>query len=193
MKLNTILAVTFVLKMSAKEWGECALISLKEFFQGYGNIRKCGGGSSQERAKQKPEIFLPSVGNCGLAGFFRELCAHKFQAFSASCEEKEGQVTLRFMLCPDNEIEWDARPFEAMQKALGDACSMAGWRIRGYDNPFVQEGRNAEGMRAISLNGDQPNWLVMPDGQPISKSKGGIKKANECLTIKEDGDVAAVA
>ena len=99
--IANVLSVVFIFRIPVWVWRKHALNFLKNYFREYGDIRKEGSGmnSAQRAAQPKGEIFLQSTCNCGLKEMFDKLfCEHNFVVFSASCEEKDDKVTLRFIV-----------------------------------------------------------------------------------------------
>ena len=191
--VSAVLSVMFIFRVPMKEWGECVPFSLKDFFEKYGDIlpKRVGEKIEHSVPQQKPEVFLQPTNGCGLLLAFTALCNHGFQVFSASHvhEEQKDCMQLRFMTCPDVDIEWmNTRPFEPMQRACGGACAMAAWRAMGYNNQYIKGGELFEGMRALSINGDRPNWLLNPNSQPIVDVATGAPKKPRHQLILDSGE-----
>lgn len=140
--------------------------------------------------------FLPSIGNCGLLDFFQGLeQAAKFQVFQASWKQvpdknRDELFLLRFMACPDSEVNWEnRRPFAWMQEACHEACSLAGYLVRGYCNPFYENQTEVPGVHALSINAIAPSensdrWLLDAQGKPLED-----KKPSKRLIVADGGEI----
>jgi len=190
--MRNVLAVTIVIKVLAREWHVNAPASLKDFFKNHGNVvreKPADVPAQQPVEKVKGEVFMQSTGNCGLQSFFTWLNNAGWQVFSISYREVDDMVTVKFMLCPALEVEWERqRPYEQMQAALSAVCTMAAYRTMGFDNPYVNPEETREGMRALSVNACNPNWLLEPDGKPLLHGTTPKTPKNR-LVIAEDGEL----
>lgn len=57
---------------------------------------------------------------------------------------------------------------DAIRAALQSMSTAAMWRVRGFDNPFYQDGEEVLGQRALSLNFEARQPLNNPDGTPVA-------------------------
>ena len=46
-------------------------------------------------------------------------------------------------------------------------CRTSLWRVRGFSNPYFENEKEIEGMRAISVNAEARVPLFYPDGKPV--------------------------
>ena len=125
--------------------------------------------------------------NCSLVGFIGDIC-EAYELVDAFHQERipkkvsgqsnryfgqsmqEYYQTLRFVFARKDFVSPSPEFQELQDKVLSSLmgiCDMALWRVRVFNNPYFQDGKEIIGQRAISVNLENRSPLFHPNGERI--------------------------
>ena len=74
-----------------------------------------------------------------------------------------------------------------VKASLQEMCEASLWRVRGFLNPFYQEGQEIAGQHAVSINCESRQPLKQSDGKPVvswQKDAAGNRVGNAPLPLQ---------
>jgi len=164
-------------------------------------IESQGDRTDRVNPTVKGIMTLEPTENCGIGELLYGLEAVGYELVDASSQErndpkdhtgKRKYFAVRFVLAKHEFAQLSehfSHKRDAVRDDLAEMCSGSMWRIRAFDNPFFQGGKEIEGQRCINVDLHARTPLYKPDGQPVLvhgnpiKADHSLKIANGAITV----------
>ena len=136
----------------------------------------------EERMERKKhmsgELFLEQTSNCSVLEFVKDLGRSGYELVDAFCQKrinpkypKEGKYQMvRFTFIRKEDMNLPDSFMSARIPVLGslrEMCADAMWRVRGFINPYYENGEAVPEKHAISINLEARQPLRYSEGPPI--------------------------
>lgn len=144
-------------------------------------------------------MVIQPTERCSILEFIEELEASGYELvdafYKARIDKKDPRIArtyhmVRFVFAR-NEFAEPSAEFVTkrgvIRADLEKICDDAMWRVRAFLNPFEKNGKEIEGVKALSVNLEARVPFLLPDGKPVvewQKDEAGQRVGDEPLPIR---------